>query len=122
MDNPETWGSISGIDRVHDPRFEGGRLVGFSFDTRVAGKAYAGNATPNGRREGQSIGWHIENSEVKGRVRVDLEPAGDDTTITVDLMVESKGMMSTMFFPVIAGTVGNGLPRTVDEFAASFGG
>lgn len=120
MDDPNTWGGISGIDRVHDPRFAEGKLVGFEFDTEVAGKAYRGTAAPDVRDEGRAIAWRIENSEIRGRVSVQLSAVANQTEITVDLDVESKGMMSRMFFPVIAGVVGSGLPRTVDEFAARF--
>jgi hypothetical protein len=35
------------------------------------------------------------------------------------LEVESAGFLSSMFFPVIAGAIGSGLPRAVDEFAAA---
>lgn len=120
MDKPDTWASISGIDRVRDPRFEDGRLVGFAFDTNVAGRAYAGIATPAKRVEGESISWRIQNSEIKGTVAVELQPIDQKTEIGVALHVESNGMMSRMLFPVIASVVGNGLPRTVDEFASRF--
>lgn len=120
MDDPETWASISGIDRVREPKFQDGRLIGFAFDTNVAGRAYAGIATPASRVEGESISWRIQNSEIKGVVGVELTPVDQKTEIGVALHVESNGMMSRMFFPVIANVVGNGLPKTVDEFAARF--
>jgi hypothetical protein len=45
----------------------------------------------------------------------------DDTTeITVNLDVEGVGLLSTMFFPVVAVAIGSGLPRAVDQFAAGF--
>jgi hypothetical protein len=34
--------------------------------------------------------------------------------------VESKGLLASMFFSVIADAIGSGLPRSVEEFAASF--
>jgi carbon monoxide dehydrogenase subunit G len=52
-------------------------------------------------------------------VRLASTSAG--TEIEVDLHVESVGLLSTMFFPVVAGAVGSGLPRAVDAFANGLG-
>ncbi len=121
LNQPETWENIAGIDRVLDPSIDDeGRLVGFSFDSAVAGKSYRGSAKPDGRAEGSLMAWAIENSEISGRIEVTLEPDDDVTSLHVTLDVSSKGMLSSMFFPVVASTIGAGLPRSVDEFAAGF--
>jgi carbon monoxide dehydrogenase subunit G len=121
LERPETWEAIGGADRVFDPRIdEAGRLQGFSFDTMAAGKRYVGSATPRERIDGRRLGWNIQNSEIRGTTTVDVAPsANGDTAITVTLEVESAGFLSSMFFPVIAGAIGSGLPRAVDEFAAA---
>lgn len=98
-----------------------GRLRGFSFDTVAAGKKYVGKATPHERVEGEKMAWRIENSEVKGVTAVSLRPEDRGTSIIVELQVQSAGLMSSMFFPVIAGAIGNGLPKAVEAFAAGFG-
>lgn len=122
MDDPQTWASISGIDQVTNPQFADNQLVGFSFTSDVAGRTYHGKATPAGRTHGRSITWGISNSEIKGQVQIEMSPVSHGTKLTVNLEVESAGMMSRMFFPVIAGTIGNGLPRTVEQFATRFRG
>lgn len=123
MDRPETWEGIGGVDRVFDADLDPeGRLRGFSFDTVAAGRKYVGAARTRERVEGQRIAWDISNSEVKGSIVVDLEPAGLGTAVAVTLQVESVGLMSSMFFPVIAAAIGNGLPSSVDDFAAGFAG
>lgn len=122
LDRPETWEAVGGVDRVYDPTVDAdGRLQGFSFDTRAGGKAYKGTATPHERIEGQKMAWRVENSEVRGITSVEIEPDADQTRIAVRLEVESAGLLSSMFFPIIAGAIGNGLPRAVDEFAAGLG-
>ena len=122
LNHPKTWENIAGIDRVLDPKIDDeGRLVGFSFDSAVAGKSYRGSAKPDGREEGLLMAWAIENSEISGRIKVTLEPDDNATSVHVTLDVSSKGMLSSMFFPVVAATVGAGLPRSVDAFAAGFG-
>ena len=35
----------------------------------------------------------------------------------VSLRMESVGVLSSVFFPVIASAIGEGFPRTVQEFA-----
>ena len=121
FDNPTTWESIGGINEVYDARFSStGQLEGFSFDTEVVGKKYVGTATPAQRVEGSVMGWHVRNSEIKGQLRVQLTDESPGTRIEVTLDVESVGFMSGMFFPVIANTIGSGLPSTVDAFAQGF--
>lgn len=123
LDEPATWEAIGGVDRVFDPEIDDeGRLLGFSFDTIAAGRKYVGIARPHERVEGKTMSWRIQNSEVRGVTRVELESTNPGTMIEVTLEVESAGLLSGMFFPIIAGAIGNGLPRAVDEFAASFGG
>lgn len=118
LEHPETWETIGGVDRVLDPVIDdNGRLRGFSFETIAAGKKYVGTATPHERVEGRKMAWRIENSEVRGLTTVTLEPDDADTKVTVTLRVESAGLLSTIFFPVIAGAIGNALPKAVEEFA-----
>jgi hypothetical protein len=122
LDEPATWEQIGGVDRVFDPVIDSeGRLRGFSFEVRAAGKKYMGSATPHERTEGELMSWHVDTTEVRGITRVALEPVDAGTAITVTLEVESKGLLSAMFFPVIASTIGSGLPRSVDEFSQRFG-
>lgn len=120
LDDPVTWESISGIDRVYDPQFDDhDRLVGFAFDTEVGGKRYKGVATPAVREEGTVMGWDVKNSEITGTTTVALSSLGKETRITVTLRVASAGFLSGMLFPAIAKTIGNGLPQTVEDFAAA---
>lgn len=121
LDQPSTWESIGGVDRVFDPVIDDeGHLQGFSFDTLAAGKKYVGVATPDQRDEGTLMSWRIKNQEVRGVTKVELEPSNPGTAITVTLEVESAGVLSSVFFPVIARAIGSGLPRAVDEFASGF--
>lgn len=120
LDRPATWEGIGGVDRVYDPVIDDdGRLRGFSFATRAAGRQYIGTATPHERVEGEKIAWRIESSDVRGVTTVELQPAKDGTSITVRLQVQGASLLSSMFFPVIAGAIGSGLPRAVEQFAAS---
>lgn len=120
LDRPETWAAIGGVDRVYDPVVdEGGRLLGFSFETMIGGIIYRGKASPRERVTRSVMAWDIDSPDIKGVTAVQLEGDRDTgTRLTVALTVESKGMLAAMFFPTIAGAVGRGLPEAVEEFAA----
>jgi carbon monoxide dehydrogenase subunit G len=122
LDQPETWAGIGGVQRVFDPIVDdSARLLGFGFETIAAGKRYIGQATPAQRVDAETMAWHIENSEIRGTITVDLTDEGEDTRVAVTLDVESKGMLTSMFFPVIAGAIGSGLPEQVERFAVGLG-
>ena len=121
LDEPATWEQIGGVDRVTDPVIDSeGRLQGFGFEVRAAGKSYVGRATPHMRIEDELMAWNVDTTEIKGTTSVALRPVGESTEVTVTLEVESKGLLASMFFPVIAAAVGNGLPRSVEEFTTRF--
>ena len=121
LDEPTTWEQIGGVDRVTDAVIDSeGRLQGFGFEVRAAGKSYVGSATPHQRIENRLMAWNVDTSEVKGVTSVALRPVGESTEVTVTLEVESKGLLASMFFPVIASAIGSGLPRSVEEFTARF--
>jgi carbon monoxide dehydrogenase subunit G len=123
LDRPETWEAIGGVDRVFDAELDGeGRLQGFSFETAAAGKSYTGVASPHRRIEGETMAWKVKSSEIRGITEVHLDGDADITRVTVTLQVESAGFLSSMFFPVIAKTIGKGMPEAVDEFVAGLAG
>lgn len=66
------------------------------------------------------MAWNVRNSEIKGVIDVALSEVADGTEVKVTLDVESASFMSAMFFPVIAGAIGNGLPDAVEVFASGF--
>lgn len=118
MDKPETWEAIGGVDRVHDAVIgEGGRLEGFSFEAIAAGQTYPGLATPRAREEGRVMAWEIDTSELEGVTRVELADESGGTRLTVTVEVESRSIISAVFFPVIASTLGHGLHEAVEAFA-----
>jgi carbon monoxide dehydrogenase subunit G len=121
LNSPGTWEAIGGVDRVFNPKVDGeGRLQGFSFDTVAGGKKYVGTATPHERVEGERMAWDVQTSEVRGVTSVRLDTRNGSTVVTVTLHVESAGLLSSMFFPLIAGAIGNGLSQTVETFVAGF--
>ena len=123
LDDPKSWEAISGVDRVMNHRVdEKGHLQGFLFESVAAGKKYEGRATPAGREPQKMMAWDIETSEMRGRVMVSLAPLEGQTRVHVTLRAESIGMLSAVFFPIIASAIGEGFPDAVEEFARTLAG
>lgn len=120
LDRPETWQSVAGVDRVFDPTFDlDNRLIGFSFETLLAGTPYKGKASPRERVEGRLMAWNILSAHVRGYTQVELADEGQDTLVTVSVYVESVGFLASMMFSSISTAIGGGLERTVQDFAES---
>ena len=121
-EKPETWEAIGGVDRVTDSiSDEEGRLQRFSFESAAGGMKYVGKATPHTREHERIMAWKVATSEMRGIATVELFDADQGTRVDATLQVESSGVLSTMFFPVIAAAIGAGFPKAVDEFAESLG-
>lgn len=118
LQEPETWEAIGGVDRVSDPVIdEQGRLQGFSFLTSAGGMRFTGKATPHARDEGRMMSWWVDTQEVRGITSVTLTNSGGATVIEVTIELEAVGTLASMFFPIVAAAVGNGLPAAVNGFA-----
>ncbi len=118
LQEAKTWEALAGIDRVHNVVHDiDGQLVSYEFDAIAGGKRYPGVATVKERAAPDRMVLVIESSEIDGSISTSL---ADDhpLQLKVALTLRSKGLLSTMFFPVVAASVGNGFPRQVDEFAA----
>ena len=84
-------------------------------------RKYRGRADVIDAEPGRMMALDLDAVEVAGRLTTVLSENGDGTThLEVTLFVQAKGMLSTMFFPVVSDAVGRGLPGQVDEFARSF--
>lgn len=118
LNRPQSWEAIPGVDHVLSSSIDSeGRLRGFTFESSVAARKYRGNADPAAWVEGRVMGWDITSSEVKGTIMVEISAANPGTRVKVDLTARSAGMLSSMFFPVIAKAIGSGFPRAVNNFA-----
>jgi len=122
LNNPQSWEAIPGVDRIVESVVDpDGQLQGFSFESVAAGKKYLGRALPAGRETEKMMAWDIETSEVRGRIIVNLQGTDTGTRVDVSLRMESVGVLSSVFFPVIASAIGEGFPKTVQEFALGLG-
>lgn len=118
----DTWSNIGPIEKVWDPVHTDDRLQAFRWQTTVGPTSYKGTARVIVANEPRTMQLELDAGEMAGTLTTDLHENGDGTTqVTVALKVVSRGMLSTLFFPVVSEAVGRGLPSQVEHFAASFG-
>ena len=119
LQDASTWGSIGGVDQVHDAHHgPDGALLSYAFAATVAGRRYPGSARVVGSRPPDQMVVDIDTSELAGSITVRLHPTAHSGAITVELAVRSKSLLSGMMFPLIAGAIGTGLGANVEAFAS----
>ncbi len=119
----ETWSNIGPVEDVWDAEHtDDGHLQRYRWSTTVGPRSYRGRAKVIASEPGHLMRLDLDATEVVGTLTTRLAQNGDDAThLEVTLEVESRGTLSTLFFPVVSQAVGNGLPAQVNRFAESFG-
>ena len=112
-----TWSGIGPVDEVWEPiHAADGTLESFRWSANVGPTKYKGTAVVAAADGPRHMKLSLESSEVRGSLVADIE--GDDSwSLEVTLEVISKGAMASLFFPIIAETIGRGLPEQVERFA-----
>ncbi len=120
LQQPETWGTIAGVERVYDAHHSpDGVLRSYRFTVKAAGKTYEGTAKTLQADAPTLMAVTIDTSEVIGTITVELAPSNPGgVDMTASLKMKARGMLSMLVFPVIAAAVGSGFPRQIEDIAA----
>lgn len=118
----ETWSNIGPVEDVWDAEHaEDGQLQRYRWSTTVGPRSYRGRAKVVASEPAHLMRLDLDATEVVGTLTTRLSQNGTDATqLEVTLEIESRGTLSTLFFPIVSDAVGRGLPRQVEEFAAAF--
>jgi hypothetical protein len=117
LQRPSTWAQIGGVERLSEERFnQNGELLGYRFAIIVGGSEYLGTATRSAAIKEKYMVMQIDSTQVRGEISVGLEPEGDATWVALSLSIASKGLFSSMLFPLIVKGVAGGF----DDAAARF--
>ena len=120
LQEPDIWQSIGPVQELWDPTFEDGVLTGFEWSTDIGGVVYSGTGTAASHERPDRYELVLDTSEVSGTIAVDLaaQNPGPGTEIDVTLDLHSKGLLSSMFFPMVSRAIGDGLPDQVRDLVA----
>lgn len=119
LQQPDVWSSIGPVQKVWDPIVADGVLDGFQWSTDIGGVVYEGTGTATVQERPDRYELVLDTSEMAGTIAVELSPAnpgGTNAAVTVEL--RSKGLLSSMFFPLVSRAVSDGLPEQVEQMAA----
>ena len=124
LQEPSIWKSIGPVRELWDPTFENGVLTGFQWSTDIGGVVYDGTGTAVDHERPFRYELVLDTSEVAGSIAVDLAQSdnGSGTGIDVTLELRSKGLLSSMFFPLVSRAFGEGLPDQVQDLATRLDG
>ncbi len=119
LQNPEVWGSIGPVQNLWDPVIEDKVLAGFQWSTDIGGVVYKGTGTATIQDRPDQYQLVLDTSEMAGTITVDLSKGNrGETIVDVTLELRSKGLLSSMFFPVVSRAIGGGLPAQVEDMAS----
>lgn len=122
LQNPTVWESVGPVQKVWDPVIEDGVLIGFQWSTDLGGMVYEGTGTATIQERPDQYQLVLDTSEMAGTITVDLIPGNrEGTTVDVTVELASKGLLSSMFFPVVSRAISDGLPDQVATMATSLG-
>jgi hypothetical protein len=118
LQDAATWSGIGPVDDVWEPiHTADGTLTSFRWSAHVGPTKYKGTAVVAAADGPRHMKLNLDSSEVRGSLTAHID--GDESpTLAVTLEVISKGAMASLFFPIIAETIGRGLPEQVERFAA----
>lgn len=121
LQSEKTWAGIGPLSYVSDPvHAQDGTLESFAWAADLGGKRYPGTARTSVADAPSRLVLEMDTSEISGSVATELMPTGTTCDVTVTITVNTKGMLSAMFFPAIKQALASGFPQQVDDLAASF--
>ena len=118
LQEPDIWRSIGPVQNLWDPVIEDGVLAGFQWSTDIGGVVYKGTGTATIQDRPDQYQLVLDTSEMAGTITVDLSKGNrGETIVDVTLELRSKGLLSSMFFPVVSRSIGGGLAGQVEDMA-----
>jgi carbon monoxide dehydrogenase subunit G len=119
LQEPETWGEIAGVQRIYDASHHpDGTLRGYRFLAEAGMKPYEGSARTIEADQPSLMVVTVDTAEIEGTITTELRPTNPHgTDMTVSLKIRARGLLSTMFLPVVSKAIGSGFSRQIDNIA-----
>jgi len=119
LQEPETWGAIAGVQRIYDATHHpDGTLRSYRFLAEAGMKPYEGSARTIEADEPSLMVVTVDTAEIEGTITTELQPSNPHgTDMTVSLRIRARGILSTLFLPIVSKAIGSGFPRQIDDIA-----
>lgn len=117
LQEPETWGAIAGVQRIYDATYHpDGTLRSYRFLAVAGMKPYEGSARTIEADKPSLMVVTVDTAEIEGTITTELQPSNPHgTDMTVSLRIRARGILSTMFLPIVSKAIGSGFPRQIDD-------
>ncbi len=118
LQQPQVWSAITGIDHVHQPRFDGdGLLTGFQFSATVGGRSYSGAARVTDRSPSRRLVLAIETTDLDGVISIVID-SGSSTAVTLTMDTGPRSFAARMAFSLIRSAIESGFTASAEQFVA----
>jgi carbon monoxide dehydrogenase subunit G len=119
LQEPETWGEIAGVQRIYDASHHpDGTLRSYRFLAEAGMKPYEGSARTIEADQPSLMVVTVDTAEIEGTITTELQPSNPHgTDMTVSLKIRARGILSTMFLPIVSKAIGSGFSRQIDDIA-----
>ena len=119
LQEPETWGGIAGVEKVFDASHSpDGTLRSYRFLAEAGPKPYEGSAQTVEADAPTLMVVTVDTAEIEGTITTELQPSNPHgTDMTVSLKIRARGILSTMFLPIVSKAIGSGFSRQIDDIA-----
>ncbi|HKZ28122.1 MAG TPA: SRPBCC family protein [Acidimicrobiia bacterium] len=119
LQEPETWGGIAGVQRVFDASHHpDGTLRSYRFLAQAGMKPYEGSARTVQADAPVLMVVTVDAAEIEGTITTELQPSNPHgTDMTVSLGIRARGILASLFLPIVSQAIGSGFSRQIDEIA-----
>jgi carbon monoxide dehydrogenase subunit G len=119
LQEPETWGGIAGVQRIYDAHHHpDGTLRSYRFLAEAGRKPYEGSARTIEVDKPCLMVVTVDTAEIEGTITSELEPSNPHgTDMTVSLRIRARGILSSVFLPIVSKAIGSGFSRQIDDIA-----
>jgi len=118
LQDPQTWAAIAGVDQINDVGYAAdGSLAGYAFKVTVGIHTIRGSAKTVEAVAPRLMRLAISSAELTGWVQAAIgETFAGSPELTVSLSMRPRGLLATMFYPIIVQTAGSEFPGQVRRF------
>ena len=118
LQDAETWAMLGPVEEVSNATHDDGVLTSYRWAAKAGPRHIKGTAKTVEAVQPELMKLALDAGEVHGDLTAAVAEEDDGTGLTVTLFIKANGMLSTIFWDVISGTIGGAMPDQIEAFAA----